>query len=210
MKPKIFIFVAGMLLSMSATAQEDRPYASLSFGTQAASGFSPQQSSKTFAGLATSIGAGYTIKGADIGLSLGYYSNHWGGNNLSTIRCQHDGSNTIVSQDIDGTEYNTAFSLQLQVGYDFLHLIKGNWRHHLRPAAGLGYTQWRSSHGQYIPDGSKWRLKYDDQVESGLALSISLAYDFSITRHWDAGAFYERYLLKREQDIMGIRLRYSL
>ena len=45
--------------------------------------------------------------------------------------------------------------------------------------------------------------------DRGFELTLGIAYDFNITRHWALGAFIEESLLIREQDVMGLRTRYS-
>ena len=87
--------------------------------------------------------------------------------------------------------------------------IRGNWRHHLRPYVGLGYSEMHESSNWDYESDDFHKLGYVEWDDRGFELGVGIAYDFNITHHWVIGAFIEESILTREQDVMGLRVRYS-
>ena len=198
---RIYIIIAVMLMGMAARAQEGKPFVTASLGTQG--------TGDVFRGAAVSLGAGYNWKGLDMGLALDYYSDKWGKGSLNYVNIMTDPSAYTIMQTYNGKQQSKGMTLRLVLAYDPLRFIRGNWRHHLRPTLGLGYSQ-RSDFGSWTTSGATWeRLEMREQTQSGFEISLGIAYDFNITRHWAVGAFFEEFILEREQDILGLRARYA-
>ena len=198
---KMIILLTATLMCVTVRAQEDKPFITAGLGTQASSEF--------FHGAGVSLGAGYNLKGVDMGLSLDYYSDGWGRDGISSISYMDNGTSATLGSILTLKGHESDFTLRLKLAYDPLRFIKGNWRHHLRPTLGLGYSQKRkSSFSDQVTVGT-WILQCNGQVESGFELSLGIGYDFNITHNWSVGAFFEEFMLIRERDILGLRARYS-
>lgn len=201
MTKKIFILYAVMACAMTAMGQEGKPFVSAGIGTQA--------TGEAFKGAEIAMEAGYNFKGLDISARFSYYSNHWGKRGFSSMYYSFYEDNTSFMHTTGDKRTITNMSLRLNLAYDVLRFIRGNWRHHLRPHVGLGYSQYSESvyyHTRMTDlEGYTWNGKVDD----GFEVALGIGYDFSITRNWSVGAFFEESLLVREQDVMGLRARYS-
>lgn len=198
---RIYIIIAVMLMSMAAMAQEGKPFVTASLGTQG--------TGDVFRGAAVSLGAGYNWKGLDMSLALDYYNDKWGKGSLNYVNIMTGQNDYSMTQIYNRKQQNTDMTLRLVLAYDPLRFIRGNWRHHLRPTLGLGYSQ-RSDFGSWTTSGATWeRLEMREQTQSGFELSLGIAYDFNITHHWAVGAYFEEFILEREQDILGLRARYD-
>ena len=197
------LILAGLLCAacMSTNAQENKPFVTADISTQA--------TSRVFHGVGVSLGVGYNLKGLDMGLSLDHYSDGWGHDGISSIAYMDNGTSTTLGSVLTVKGHESDFTLRLRLAYDPLRFIKGNWRHHLRPTLGLGYSQKRTSSFSDQVTAGTWILQCNGQVESGFELSLGIGYDFNITHNWAIGAFFEEYMLVRERDIMGLRARYS-
>ena len=148
MKKKTF-FMA-MLIGMAATttwAQEGKPFITASLGTQG--------TGDVFRGAAVSLGAGYNWKGLDAGLTLDYYNDKWGKGSLKYVNSLVSANDYSLVQIYDGKQQNTGVTLRFVLAYDPLRFIRGNWRHHLRPTLGLGYSQWSNSGSWGQDDGTR-------------------------------------------------------
>ena len=188
-------------MALGAQAQEGKPFVTASLGTQG--------TGDVFRGAAVSLGAGYNWKGMDMSLALDYYSDKWGKGSLNYVNIWTDQSDYSMAQTYNGKQQSRCMTLRLVLAYDPLRFIRRNWRHHLRPALGLGYSQ-RSDFGSWTTAGATWeRLEMHEQTQNGFELSLGIAYDFNITRHWAVGAFFEEFILEREQDVLGLRTRYA-
>lgn len=99
------LILAAMLYSMVAMAQENKPFATADISTQASSEF--------FHGAGVSLGAGYNLKGLDMGLSLDHYSDGWGRDGISSISYMDNGTSATLG------------SILTLKGYDFN--ITHNW-----------------------------------------------------------------------------------
>lgn len=198
---RIYIIIAVMLMSMAAMAQEGKPFVTASLGTQG--------TGDVFGGAAVSLGAGYNWKGLDMGLALDYYNDKWGKGSLNYVNIMTGQNDYSMTQIYNGKQQNTGMTLRLVLAYDPLRFIRGNWRHHLRPTLGLGYSHRTDSYSWKQDDGTWQRLEMREQTQSGFELSLGIAYDFNITRHWSVGAYFEEFILEREQDILGLRARYA-
>ena len=198
---KMIILLTTTLMCVAVRAQENKPFVTADISTQA--------TSEVFHGVGVSLGAGYNLKGLDMGLSLDYYSDGWGRDGISSIAYMDNGTSTTLGSVLTVNGHESDFTLRLRLAYDPLRFIKGNWRHHLRPTLGLGYSQKRKSSFSDQVTAGTWILQCNGQVDSGFELSLGIGYDFNITHNWAIGAFFEEYMLVRERDIIGLRARYS-
>jgi len=198
---KLIILCVGVIYSVVTMAQENKPFATACLSTQAAG--------EAFRGASISMEAGYNIKGLDISAQFSYYANHWGKKGFSSMQYSSYEDNINFTHTVGDKRTISNMSLRLNLAYDVLRFIHGNWRHHLRPHVGIGYSQYRESayYRMRMTDieGYCWNEKVDD----GFEVALGIGYDFSITRNWSVGAFIEESMLVREQDIMGLRVRYS-
>ena len=188
-------------LSLTAGAQENGVFVSVGVGTQA--------TSKAFRGADVSMQAGYNYKGLDISAQIDYYGNHWGRDAYTGLTYEEQGDNVFIINNMNNKRSKSYTTLRLNLGYDLLRFIRGNWRHHLRPYVGLGYSVMHESSNWDYKSEDFHKLECMEWNDRGFELTLGIAYDFNITRHWAVGAFIEESLLTREQDVMGLRLRYS-
>lgn len=225
----VFTLAASMLCS-TVMGQENRSFAEISVGTQAKEHQFMSGNVKAFHGANVSLEVGHDFNGLSASLYFGYFSNDWSGKNQAST---HFHSNigldatpkTLHEQTIirssDLLTSVTAFSIMANVSYDVLRFIKGNWRHHIRPRVGLGYSHFGASSFSYsatskelIP-GSGVSAITDTNVDnqktsnSGFEWSLGIGYDFSITRDWSIGLQYEKFMRLRDQYLLGLRARYA-
>ena len=229
---KVFVMfvLAASMLSSTAMGQENRSFAEISVGTQAKEHTFMSGTVKAFHGSNVSLEVGHDFNGLSASLYFGYFCNDWSGKNQASTHF-HSNSNVqatpkaIYDQSIirsaDQLSSVTAFSVMANVSYDLLRFIKGNWRHHIRPRVGLGYSHFGASSFSYstnsrelIP-GSGISVITDTNVNnqktsnSGFEWSLGIGYDFSITRDWSIGLQYEKFMRLRDQQLLGLRARYA-
>ena len=198
---KILSILLALCMTLGVRSQENRPFVTASLGTQG--------TGDVFRGAGVSLGAGYSLKGLDMGISLDYYSDKWGKGILTYVNHTDYEEGAMFTHNVNGTQNNTSMTLRLHLAYDPLFFILGNWRHHLRPAIGLGYSQQRYSSSMFTINGDVQNLQIKEQIQSGFELTLGIGYDFNITHHWAVGVFYEAFIMEREQDILGLRASYS-
>lgn len=182
-------------------AQEGKPFVSASIGTQA--------TGEAFKGAEIAMEAGYNFKGLDISAHFSYYANHWGKRGFSSMYYSSHEDNTSFMHTTGDKRTITNMSLRLNLAYNVLRFIRGNWRHHLRLHVGLGYSQYSESVYYRTRMTDLENYTWNRKVDDGFEMALGIGYDFSITRNWSVGAFFEESLLVREQDVMGLRARYS-
>lgn len=102
---KMIILLTATMMCVTVRAQEDKPFVTADISTQASSEF--------FHGAGVSLGAGYNLKGVDMGLSLDYYSDGWGRDGISSISYMDNGTSATLG------------SILTLKGYDFN--ITHNW-----------------------------------------------------------------------------------
>ena len=188
-------------LSLTAGAQENGAFVSAGVGTKLYD--------KAFRGADVSMQGGYNYKGLDVSAQLDYFSNCWGKDRLAALTYRDDRTGSGASSIMSNSENITALTIRLNLGYDLLHFVHNNWRHHIRPYVGLGYSQLRTSSNYETSDANMRCYELKDQLHSGFEVIIGMAYDFNITRHWALGAYIEGLPMIREHGIMGLRTRYS-
>ena len=191
-----------LFIAMAGMAQENKPFVMASVGTQV--------TDKAFRGADVSMQAGYNFKGLDISAQLDYYSNHWGRSGVNSMTYEVRGNNSLLmTTEMDNKRYKTYMTLRLNLGYDVLRFIHGNWRHHLRPYVGFGYSLCDGTSSLIHEEEGMTQYGMVNWRNDGFEFSLGGAYDFNITQNWAVGAFIEGNPLVREQPIMGLRLRYS-
>lgn len=229
---KVFVMfaLAASMLSSTAMGQENRSFAEISVGTQAKEHTFMSGTVKAFHGANVSLEVGHDFNGLSASLYFGYFSNDWSGKNQASTHF-HSNSNTqatpkaIYDQSIirsaDQLSSVTAFSVMANVSYDLLRFIKGNWRHHIRPRVGLGYSHFGASSFSYstnsrelIPSSgisviTDTNVNNEKTSNSGFEWSLGIGYDFSITRDWSIGLQYEKFMRLRDQQLLGLRARYA-
>ena len=197
------IVVLLTLMPLGANSQNGYVFVGSSLGTQGAG-------DKFFKGANVSMEAGYYFKGLDVSAYVGFYNTNWGRNVHNNMNYTSYQNKEIINKNLDGSENVSELALRLNVGYDFLHFIRGNWRHHLTPYIGLGYAQKRTTRNEKtLADGLEY-YTLRENVQNGFEFTIGGAYDFNIVKHWSIGVFFEESMHIRERDILGLRVRYSL
>lgn len=204
MKKYIFILLL-CSICMSGWGQENGVFVSAGLGTKVCD--------KAFHGADISMQTGYNYKGLDISAQLDYFSNFWGANDINVRTVESyagmDATMHALSNTDKDRENISHLTIRLNLGYDVLRFIRGNWRHHVRPYVGIGYSQARESSNSTTHTSLMRTFTWKEQTQSGFELTLGIAYDFNITHHWAVGAFIEENALIREQPIMGLRTRYS-
>lgn len=198
---KIVLSLCLLSLGMAIMAQENGAFVSVGVGTKV--------NDKAFRGADVSMQAGYNYKGLDVSAQLDFYSNRWGDNRVNSLAYYDYGDKAIFASLLDGKRNETFMTLRLNLGYDFLRFIRGNWRHHIRPYVGLGYSLRNETNNYCYQAKDMTTYSMGEQAQKGFELTLGIAYDFNITHHWAVGAFIEGNTLIREQPIMGLRARYS-
>ena len=188
-------------LTLAAGAQENGAFVTARVGTKLYD--------KAFWGADVSMQGGYNYKGLDVSAQISYFSNCWGEDRLDALTYRDDRTGSGVSTLMSNGKNVSALTIRLNLGYDVLHFIHNNWRHHIRPYVGLGYSQLQRS-SSYVSSYDDVRC-YDlaNELHSGFELALGLSYDFNFTRHWALGAYIEGLPMIREHGILGLQTRYS-
>ncbi len=227
---KIYVMfvMAASMLSSTVMAQENRSFAEISVGTQAKDHQFLSEKVKSFHGANISLEVGHDFNGLSASLSFGYFGNDWSGKHQASTHYYSEltqdqppkvtSSNNVIRSD-DRHSSVEALSLMANVSYDVLRFIKGNWRHHIRPRVGLGYSHFGASHFSYMPSGKELgdgfstvsgvNVVNEKTSDSGFEWSLGIGYDFSITRDWSIGLQYEKFMSVRDQYLLGLRARYA-
>lgn len=195
------IVVLLTLMPLGANSQNGYVFVGSSLGTQGAG-------DKFFKGANVSMEAGYYFKGLDVSAYVGFYNTNWGRNVHNNMNYTSYQNKEIINKNLDGSENVSELALRLTIGYDFLHFIKGNWRHHLTPYIGLGYAQKRVTKNEDSVVNGLAFSSLSEQINSGFEFTIGGAYDFNVVEHWSIGLFFEESMHIRERDIIGLRTRY--
>ena len=198
---KMILSLCLLGMSMMGWAQENGVFVSVGVGTQA--------TDRAFRGADVSMQTGYNFKGLDISAQIDYYANHWGRDGYMGLIYEEQGDKVFISNSMNNKRTESYMTLRLNLGYDPLRFIRSNWRHHLRPYVGLGYSMMHESSNWNYESADFHKLECMEWDDRGFELAVGIAYDFNITHHWAIGAFIEESILIREQDVMGLRVRYS-
>ncbi len=201
MMKKIILSLCLLGLTMTAGAQENGAFVTVGVGTKLYD--------RAFRGADISMQAGYNYKGMDVSAQISYYTNQWGGRGTNTISYNESEGQSNCSHFLDERWNETFMTLRLSLGYDVLRFIRGNWRHHIRPYAGLGYSLCHNSNNSCYRNENTTALNMTEWTEHGFDFSLGIAYDFNITRHWALGTYIEAFPMIRDQAIMGLHIRYS-
>ena len=195
------LIMAVTFVSVTASAQDKHVFVGATLGTQGAGG-------TFFKGANVSMEAGYYFKGLDVSAYVGFYTNNWGRTVHNDISHSDFQGRVEFNKNLDGKGNVSELALRLNIGYDFLHFIKGNWRHHLTPYIGLGYAQKRVTKNEDSVVNGLASSSLSEQINNGFEFTIGGAYDFNVVEHWSIGLFFEESMHIRERDIIGLRTRY--
>ena len=138
---------------------------------------------------------------------MSYYSNSWGSDWDDLVGFVMTQDQVKPSWSV--LEWNTAIALRLNIGYDVLRFVKGNWHHHVKPFLGFGYAQERYVRNDATHYIEGYSFRHNESVASGFGVMLGISYDYSITEHWSLGVLYERGLNICEHNIFGLHARYS-
>lgn len=196
---KIYVMfvMAASMLSSTVMAQENRSFAEISVGTQAKDHQFLSEKVKSFHGANISLEVGHDFNGLSASLSFGYFGNDWSGKHQASTHYYSEltqdqppkvaSSNNVIRSD-DRYSSVEALSLMANVSYDVLRFIKGNWRHHIRPRVGLGYSHFGASHFSYMTASQKMAS------ESGSNSTYYNSYYNNLYGHGNSyGNYYENF-----------------
>lgn len=180
----------------------DNYFARLQGGTTA--------SADPFTGAMAGLNAGMTFKGFEFGLSIDLYSIKLG-DDIQFLQIDQFDGRTIISSSIK-KDYAPELggTIEFNVGYDLLQLLRKPCRHHLIPFLGLGYGQRLYSSVDIIDITGMYKAELTSRSECGFDMSIGCRYEFDISSRVSLGAFYNISMLLHEKDFVGLSLKYSI
>lgn len=183
--------MAVLLFNVSvAYSQENRSYARLNVGSPVSGKWFNDVHVAALHGIDLSLEVGHDFHGLEASIAFDYYD----------YQASTDFDNKISDVML--------FSAMAFVNYDVLRFIKGNWRHHIRPCLGLGYSKSSASNLNVSHDmGTKIRSSH--AVDSGFEWVLGIGYDFSITNDWSVGVNYEKFMHIRDLHLLSLRAGYT-
>lgn len=163
-----------------------------------------QATTDWFNGAATGLNTGINVKGIEVGLELGFYSQKW-----------NDAQHFLYFTE-DGEQHHSALnrkrdlavSVDAYIGYDVLHFIKSARSHHLTPFTSIGYSLQSLFSTDGNANGADTHIS--NEYQSGFDWSFGCRYEYDFSKHFSAGIFWRVYALNINKDFMGISLKYSL
>ena len=195
---KIAIKILALILLFcchSVNAQK-KFYSRLDVATQATTDW--------FNGAAAGVNTGISVKGIEVGLELGFYSQKW---NDKRHFLSISGNGELHHSELNRNR-DLAVSVDACFGYDVLHFIKSAKSHHLTPFTSVGYSL-QSLFYTYGNANSN-DIQISNEYQGGFDWSFGCRYEYDITNHFSAGIFWRVYALNINKDFLGISLKYSL